>query len=97
MTCAEDLPEFEHMAENVDNQITDGYDEEVSLSFQKSFVYSCEVSVEERLALQGLESSTPRMRFLPPGQTSDLFYQFLAWTETRWHESKGQKGLAGKI
>lgn len=52
MTCAEDLPEFEHIAENVDNQITDGYDEEVSLSFQKSFVYSCEVSVEERLAQQ---------------------------------------------
>ena len=82
-TTAEDLPEFEHSAENVAEMIsTETADEEVSLPYLKTFVYNSDVSIEERLdMLMGNSNVQIRARHLPPGQPADLWYQFLAFCE----------------
>ena len=92
LTCAEDLPEFEHSAKNVDDMIEKGTSEEVTLKFDKSFVYSTEIPIAERVnMLVGGSDVKCHMRFLPPSKPMDLWYQFLAWCESqnRLQRTKG--------
>ena len=76
LCAAEQLPEVETETCGPDSQ---------NELFQKSFRWSVETSVPERIAQLvsiDAESSVP-LRFLPPGRLVDLWYQFLSWAESQ--------------
>lgn len=84
ISAAEALPEVEAPAEKPE--------EVQGLEFSKSFRWSMEIDVPERINLLVGEGASPSLRYLPPGRLMDLRWQFLSWCETqRCADGGGQK------
>ncbi|CAJ1426268.1 unnamed protein product, partial [Effrenium voratum] len=88
LCAAEDLPEVA-VTEGVDAAIEQGLQAEVtteeSPEFKKHFVWNLQTEVPARLTALLITDSgqkPPPCRMLPPGKLSDLWYQFLAWSES---------------
>ncbi|CAE7250508.1 unnamed protein product [Symbiodinium sp. CCMP2592] len=90
MSAAETLPEvmqgdgtsFAEQALDTDGSQSAAPSE----TFQKSFLWNLDTSIPERVvALFGKGDGRMQapLRFLPPGQISDLWYQFLAWCQAQ--------------
>ncbi|CAK9027174.1 Uncharacterized protein (Fragment) [Durusdinium trenchii] len=87
-TAAEDLPEKPVLDKNcsIDDHIASAGQEEVSVNsveYSKHFVWMLEAPIAELMSALLKCSECAHTRTLPPGEISDLWQQFLAWSQNQ--------------
>ena len=95
-TAAEDLPEKPVLDKNcsIDDHIASAGQEEVSVNsveYSKHFVWMLEAPVAEMMSALLKCSESAHTRTLPPGEISDLWQQFLAWSHNQGRRAPSHK------
>ena len=95
-TAAEDLPEKPVLDKNcsIDDHIASAGQEEVSVNsveYSKHFVWMLEAPIAELMSALLKCSECAHTRTLPPGEISDLWQQFLAWSQNQGRRAPGHR------
>lgn len=95
-TAAEDLPEKPVLDKScsIDDHIASAGQEEASVDsveYSKHFVWMLEAPIAELMSALLKCGDSAHTRTLPPGEISDLWQQFLAWSQNLGRRAPGSK------